>query len=174
MPTKTANIEAVGAGQTSATFTTTKEGADPVSLDINIVVKGETKIFHYIKAESPETVNVERGKSYIVNYYSKLPYTPLWWPDRLFGKDSDFITYDVRFNFEEDTKGQFRAYGCGTYIRLFFTVKNTAALGSHALYFRNEGFGASYIVWNDNGGYMESPNIHGRLMVTLNVIEGEL
>lgn len=42
MPTKTANIEAVGAGQTSATFTTTKEGVDPVSLDIKIRVKAAT------------------------------------------------------------------------------------------------------------------------------------
>lgn len=39
MATKTANIEAVGAGQTSATFTTTKEGLEDVSLDIKIRVK---------------------------------------------------------------------------------------------------------------------------------------
>lgn len=42
MATKTANIEAVGAGQTSATFTTTKEGLEDVSLDIKIRVKAAT------------------------------------------------------------------------------------------------------------------------------------
>lgn len=39
MLTKAAKIEAVGVGQTSATFTTTKEGVDPMSLDIKIRVK---------------------------------------------------------------------------------------------------------------------------------------
>lgn len=48
MATKTANIEAVGAGQTSATFTTTKEGADPVSLDIKIRVKAPDKVEEWL------------------------------------------------------------------------------------------------------------------------------
>lgn len=44
MATKTASIEAVGAGQTSATFTTTKEGLEDVSLDIKIRVKAADKV----------------------------------------------------------------------------------------------------------------------------------
>lgn len=46
--TKSANIEAVGAGRTSTTFTTVKEGADPVSLDIKIRVKSPEKIEEWL------------------------------------------------------------------------------------------------------------------------------
>lgn len=48
MATKTANIEAVGAGRTSTTFTTRKEGADPVSLDIKIRVKAADKVDEWL------------------------------------------------------------------------------------------------------------------------------
>lgn len=48
MATKTVNIEAVGAGQTSATFTTSKEGLDDVSLDIKIRVKKDGKVEEWL------------------------------------------------------------------------------------------------------------------------------
>lgn len=48
MAIKTANIEAVGAGRTSATFTTTKEGLEDVSLDIKIRVKKGDKVEEWL------------------------------------------------------------------------------------------------------------------------------
>lgn len=48
MAKKTVNIEAVGAGTTSATFTTTKEWAKDASLDIKIRVKKDGKVEEWL------------------------------------------------------------------------------------------------------------------------------
>lgn len=46
--TKKAKIEAVWPGRTSATFTTTKEGVDPVSLNMQILVKSSNKVYDWL------------------------------------------------------------------------------------------------------------------------------
>lgn len=166
--TKSANIEAVGAGKTSATFTTTKEGADSVSLDINILVKSEVKNFIFIEANSyPATVEVERGKHYFISFNTGLQDFPAWWPDKSFGSDSDLIPYNLD-NFTPTD--HFMTEGAGPMGRLVFKVKEDAALGSHALHFSNLVSFFSYVSWT--GPTATLPNINNRLMITLNVVEG--
>lgn len=63
MLTKAAKIEAVGVGQTSATFTTTKEGVDPMSLDIKIRVKKGEVIDEWLVLPTIVKMNSENDYS---------------------------------------------------------------------------------------------------------------
>lgn len=167
---KTALLEGVSEGLTSAEFTTTKTNADSASLTINISVEGKIRTYFYIDTNSNEIVDVERGKYYIVICNTGLPYLPLWWLNRSFGYDKDFTVYTDQHYILNETKGEFPTTGIGRYVRLQFKVNIDAALGHHTLYFNNKGFAYSYAVWNDDANRMETPNIHGRKIITFNVV----
>lgn len=170
---KTALFEGVGRGRTSAVVTTTKDGADPAHLTFNIVVNGEVKTFYYIETNSNEVVTVERGKCYIVIVDTFLPYYPLWWLNRSFGKDSDFIAYTAQHYDSiqaESVDGDFHCNGLGRFANLTFKVKDTARLGDHPLYFSNNGMSNSYTVWNDDAYRLDDVHIQGKKIITLKVV----